>query len=507
MLSIFATTEFIDSINHIIHSENRLHELVAVYDRKQQNPQTDGYSLIVDQNGISLPIDWSNSAPPLLIQQPIKLEPATLLGLIFHKLGNTEKAWHLTAEYPELQTDLNLKALLQYGYQIPWHIVEAKLNTKRELTAFDHYRNFHNAAVISQYGEFQESIDADQIETYYNNALQQATTPEYTAYTSKELAIFFLDSGRITEAESLIHSTLQTHLPPEATFALKAILSKVWMKKLTIPYDQVLLEALKQTLWETLTYFENQGQKAEAGIILLDAAHVANISESYAESLGYITKAIRFFEEEELMELAGNAQLSKGTLLHTWAQNGNPQFLKPAIESYQEALKIFTKEATPEVFAEIHHHLGMLYTETLNTTNKKAMLASVAVSSFDEALSFYTKEAYPYEYGTICNNYGNAYTKFPQAVLTDNFEKALFYYQEALDVRSSNVPYERALTLLNFLEASWKVGNDPASFNEARYEDMLHKAQEVISLVSDPNLLGEANKHLELLKELKAAIV
>ncbi|MEN0050876.1 MAG: hypothetical protein AAF806_27660 [Bacteroidota bacterium] len=270
-----------------------------------------------------------------------------------------------------------------------------------------------------------------------------------------------------------------------------------------MPYEQELFEKLKSTLWEVLEYYEQTNRTVELGLILLDAAHIANISESFTESLGYATRAIKIFEAEKLEELTGNAHYRKGTLLYTWAQNGNPQFFKPAIESYQEALKIFTKENAPDVFADIHHNLGVLYTDMPSNHRRKSIWAGIAVSSFQEALSFYTKMQYPYQYGMICNNYGNAFTKFPQAIHTDNYEKALFYYQEALDVRTSNYPYERTITLLNFLEASWNVGNDPERFNKERYEDMLAKALEIKNLVNEEELLQEAEKHLEMLNSLK----
>ena len=157
------------------------------------------------------------------------------------------------------------------------------------------------------------------------------------------------------------------------------------------------------------------------------------------------------------------------------------------------------------MFASMHHQLGNIYVDMPAEKKRKSIWAGVANSSFQEALDFYTKEQYPYEYGMICNNFGNAFTKFPQAVLTDNFEKALFYYQEALDVRTPNYPYERAITLLNFLEASWNVGNNPDEFNQERFDDMLAKANEIKNLVDDKEMLAEAERHLELLKELQTA--
>jgi tetratricopeptide (TPR) repeat protein len=252
-----------------------------------------------------------------------------------------------------------------------------------------------------------------------------------------------------------------------------------------------------------LQYFEKQGRSAEAGLLYVDAAHIANISESFSESLGYITNAIKIFEEEELHELAGNAQLRKGTLLYTWAQNGNPQFYKPAIESYQQALQVFKQEETPDVFADIHHNLAVLYSEMPADPKKRGIWAGVASASFQEALNYFTKESFPYQYGMICNNFGNALTKFPPAIHSDNYEKALFYYQEALSVRTADYPYERAISLLNYLEASWNVSNNSDDFNEERYQDMLDKAKEVKVLVDDQAMNEEVDKHLTMLEELK----
>ena len=77
------------------------------------------------------------------------------------------------------------------------------------------------------------------------------------------------------------------------------------------------------------------------------------------------------------------------------------------------------------------------------------------------------------------------------------------YYREALQVReATHFPHERALTLLNFLEASWKVGNAGEEFNRERYDDMLFKAHEVKNIIREERLLGEADRHLEMLKAL-----
>ncbi|HHG86227.1 MAG TPA: hypothetical protein ENJ82_15865 [Bacteroidetes bacterium] len=375
-----------------------------------------------------------------------------------------------------------------------------------QYSPFEEYRLMHNNAILRHYASSPDDFDPDKTTYFYEEAIKSAPTDEHRAFTANHFALLYIDLQQADKALQILENAKTPHLSKEASIALKHSRCKAWLQLLTIPYDALLLQKLKTTLWEVLQSYEKSQRNVEAGLLLLDAAHIANISESFSESLGYVTRAIKIFQTEGLKELEGNAHYRKGTLLYTWAQNGNPQFFKPAIESYQRALKIFTKEVAPDIFADIHHNLGVLYTDMPTEHKKKSIWAGVAVSSFQEALEYYTKEKYPYQYAMICNNYGNAFTKFPQAVLTDNYEKALFYYQEALDIRTAAYPYERAITLLNFLQASWNVGNNPGEFNENRYNDMVAKANEVKSLVDDEEMIAEADKHLNMLANLKQVV-
>jgi tetratricopeptide (TPR) repeat protein len=261
---------------------------------------------------------------------------------------------------------------------------------------------------------------------------------------------------------------------------------------------------LKTTLWECLEYYELNGRMTEAAMILMDATYIATISESFSEALGYISRAITIIENEQLLELLAQAQFSKGNLLQTWAQNGNPQFYRAAVQSYQAALKTFTKEDYPDIFAEIHHQLGKVYAEIPDEVKKKGVWAAVSVSSFNEALNYYNKIDFPYQFAMICNSMGNAYTKYPAALHTDNFDKALAWYREALDIRTTaTYPLERVLTLCNYLEASWFVGNKE-EFDEDRFNEMMNVANEIILLSNDEKILNSAKNDIQRLEALKA---
>ena len=493
MLTIFAPTNLWPQIEAILAQEERLHELITLQDSQAPATQPSFPALLVTEQYIALPLAWSQALPPYLLPDDWAFNADNLLGLIFHLLENDPKAYQYLHHHPAY---LDLEYQNHLKYQLP-------LATDLETRA--NYQGLHNQAVLLHYGHFDRTRPPGDPVASYEAALQVAPDVEHEAFTARELASLWLDLQQLTQAEALLTRTLELPLSQEANMALRLLRSKIWMQQLVVPYEEAQVERLKSEIWALLVHHENTGEMLQVGLLLLDATHLASLSHSYAEALGYAKRSLEIFEDEGIAELAAQAQLAKGTLLATWAQNDQPQFYKPAVESYQAALKVFTKERAPGVFADIHHRLGVLYAEMPAENKRRAIWAGVASASFQEALEFYTKEQYPYEYASICNNFANAYTQFPPAIHSDNHVKALHYYQEALEIRSAAYPYERAITLLNYLEASWNAGNDESSFNQARFDDMKAKANEVKALVQAPEMVATADEHLKNLDQLQEA--
>ena len=101
---------------------------------------------------------------------------------------------------------------------------------------------------------------------------------------------------------------------------------------------------------------------------------------------------------------------------------------------------------------------------------------------------------------------GNALTKYPAAIHSDNLEKALFYYAEALQIRSAeDWPIERAVTLLNYVAACWDLGLAENDANRPLFEQMVAYATEAGRLTHDPTIIREAENQLEKLEELGLA--
>ncbi len=501
MLSIFAKTEYHPQLRAIIDKEARLHELVTYFDILKESPNPSADCILIKGGEIAFPVDWRNIQPPYILPEQVPLNPHNLLGIIFAKLDNFEKAYeYLHKNNPSLFLELDFTNRLLRGIPIS---VDELIGS---FSPFDEYRLMHNHAIVGYYGSTPDSFDPDKTAYFYSEAYQCAPTEEHRAFTARQFALFLIDIQQPDNAARLIQDALETVTSPHVKIELKQALYQAWMQQLVVPHDKELLKKLKHTLWEVLQAYEKQDRNKEVALLLTDAGIVANYSESWSESLTYFNKAISILEEEELTALAANAQYRKGILLFTWAKNGNPQFYRSAVETFQKAVQVFTRSEAPEIYADIQHHLGMLYAEVPDEQKKKGIWAAVSSSAFHEALEIYTKEDYPYEYATVCNHYGNALTNYPEAKLSDNMEKALFYYQEALRIRTAeNYPTERCLTLLNYLEAQWFLGMPEDKFDKNRYLDMVQKAREIKSLSRTDQIKQEAEIHLDKLAQLRAA--
>lgn len=443
-----------------------------------------GPHLVMTDDMVLWPMDWFNREPPFLFPaMPARVN--TVLALVLTKLGHYELAMH----YAE---DPVLTGIIQCFQEITGDVTSPNQHWSND------YIGTHNQAIFRHYAH--QEHDDSSASVIYEKAIELAPSAEMAAFTVRHYSVYLLDHGQMKQAEIELRRQLDHALPDEAGFAIKFDLVNILGKQLAVPYDADLVDELKSMTWDTLQYYETAGMSVATAMLLVEASEIANTQESYSESLGYINRAITIYDNEGLPEFRANALLRKATLLYTWAQDGNPQFFKPAVETFQQALKTFSKQEAPAVFAEIHHHLGVIYAEMPHDSQQEGIWAAVSASSFKEALQYFTKTGFPYDYAMIANNYANALMKYPEAKNSDNFEKAIFYYNEALSIRKADeFPTERVHTLLNYLEACWRVHNINHNMELLRHRDMTMKAKEVKALTTDPGLLAQADEHLEKL--------
>lgn len=501
MITIYSDKQKFESIQAIIDSEERLGELLEIKDISLKMNNLCFNEIVVQKYGFDLSLDWQNVLAPYLFPKNISLTKDNLLAFVYFLLGNFEKCYQLLANNPSLLQEVEYYMRISNGVETSEK--DLSIDTLNE---YDDYRLMHNAAISLYYTS--SNLDFEKISYFFKEAMQLAPDDVYDAFTSKYYLSFLMDFDYFDQAEVLLESKLKlAGSSPFAIIELKALQNKIGLRNLVVPYDKTLMEKLKNQLWEVLQAYEAQNRMLEVGLVLEDASFVANISESFTESLGYITRAIDIFKNEELKEFFYQAEWKKGNLLYTWAKKGQAQFFNAAIQSYKTALQYFSKMAYPEVYAEIQHYLGVIYSEIPCEPEKKGIWAAFSVSAFQEALEIFKKERFPYDYASVCNSFANALILYPEAKKTDNIEKAFYNYREALEIRTAeNYPMERVLTLLNYIECCWHANASEKHHNAIRLQDMISKANQVLRLNDSPDIVNQANEHLARIEDLKTIL-
>ncbi len=493
MITILTTTKHSTKVKDIINGIDRLNELVLV---TTNEPDSANSKIIqIKGNSIHLPLDWYDTEPPYIIP-PVDFSDKNLLAIVFLKLGNHQKAFEFVTENGSLYHHLYIITNLIYGYPISDNQI-----------IFLEKTSLHNLAIVYNFGNTKPVMEDNLLYNIYNDAIHNAIDERIKLFTIKHYVNFLLDSNLTAEAIKLINSALKLCKSEEEKNSFNEQLAATLMRKLSIPYSKSELEKILALQQQCISHYEEKNLKIKAGLLLIDASKVAGFQKDFIRAKEYINKAILYFKEEGIPELLGEATLQKAILLYTWSKNGNPQYYKPAINAFQNALKVFKRDTHPQKFADIHHHLALIYSEIQIAENEKPIWTAFCASSFKEALSFYKKEKFPYEYAMIAHNYATALMGFPEAKLHNNLEKSFDLFEEALSIRTpEKYPFERALTLLNQLELYWLLHNESPNEEIKKYNEMKNKALEIKDLVKDETLITKANEQLNALNQLKTFI-
>ncbi len=493
MLTILTTIDKKQPVQDAIASVDRLHELVTV--TQDASSIQDVKALVVDTNDITIPLDWYDLEPPYVFPA-IPFSTDYLLALVFYKLGNHQKSFEYVVESSPIYYHLLIATHLHFGYELSDSMVNFCYNTSP-----------HNHAILNYYGVVENPLTNEALKAVFVDAIAKSKNDENKVFTGKHLLNLLLDAGELDEAKQLVQEHSEIAISDEAKNAMNVHMAGILMAQLQMPYSKAELDEVHQMQLQSIAYFEEKGLKTQAGMLLVDAAEVANFKGDFMASKTLINKAILYFKQEDIPEFLGEAGFKKAILLYTWSKNGNPQYYKAAINAFQDVLKIFKRDTHPQKFADVHHNLALIYSEIPVSSEEKPMWTAFCASSFKEVLAFYTKEQYPYEHAMASHNYATALMHFPPAKIHDNLEKAAGLFEEALLLRTADsYPFERALTLLNQLELGWLTHNATNEEAVEKYEAMKAKAMAVKTLVTDADLLAQADKHLQELEKIKSLI-
>lgn len=493
MLTILTTIETLQKVEDAICSVDRLDELVSVVQLKKGS--NDLKTLVVEADGIIYPVDWFDLEPPYVFPI-IPFSKESILALAFYKLGNHQKAFEFISETSPLYHHLLIATHLQFGYEI-----------SDEMLSFCRDNSAHNYAVVSYYGNVENRLDYPTLQSLFLQAVEVAENDELSAFSGKHFLNFLMDAGELALAKESAENYLDLAISEGARYAISSLLVNILMSQLQMPHDLGELARIRDIQLETITFYEKKELYVSAGLLLIEAAEVANFRTDFIESKTLINKAIHYFKQEDIPEFLGEAGLKKAILMYTWSKNGSPQYYKAAINAFQDALKIFKQDTHPQKFADIHHNLALIYSEIPVDPKERPIWTAFCASSFKKVMAFYTKDEYPYEYAMVSHNYATALMHFPPAKIHDNLDKAETLFGEALRLRTAtHYPFERALTLLNLLELEWLTHNATPEEEQRKFEAMKTRAEEVKNLVQDNDLIARANTHLKELEKVKGLI-
>lgn len=171
--------------------------------------------------------------------------------------------------------------------------------------------------------------------------------------------------------------------------------------------------------------------------------------------------ALPVLELEGIPAETAEAQMNYGVVLQSLNSIGLAP-IQQAINAYQRALRIFTREAYPTEFAILHNNLAAAFLSMPITDERSKMREALAVQSFEAALEVVTLVDNPREYAMLQNNLGNALQYASSAHALENNQRALHAYDEALKVRTeTDAPLEFANTLANKGNCLRNLPDDP----------------------------------------------
>jgi len=193
------------------------------------------------------------------------------------------------------------------------------------------------------------------------------------------------------------------------------------------------------------------------------------------------------------------------------ASNGQRGALLQAVNSYQAALQSgVTQEDHPQLFAQLQNNLGLAYLSMPATGASHQLRNGIAVQSFRHALKVYTIEAFPDMWASVSMNLANALQYAPSSHPEENLIQAVETYEEVLQVRSrAKDPVAYALVLLNQANALAHLGMfKPAleklaeAYKLFHWYDQIEQANAAQELVEQINQkLGDRGEQLELTKQ------
>jgi len=250
-----------------------------------------------------------------------------------------------------------------------------------------------------------------------------------------EQAIAALDNGEIStleKVEMLMEIAMGLQVKPKDPEQLLDSISLYTRALELCPEDEVLLRA-------------RIGARKATALQMVPSEEIGYLIQARDELESALPVLAANGSKEEIAE----AQINLGLILQSLSAVGRAK-ITDAIELYQRALRVFTKDKFPSEYAILHNNLATAFLSMPMTDERGKLREALAVQSFEAALEVIILEENPNEYAMLQNNLGNALQYVSTSHGLENNLRALEAYDEALKVRSEKTtPVSYATTIAN----------------------------------------------------------
>jgi tetratricopeptide (TPR) repeat protein len=237
-----------------------------------------------------------------------------------------------------------------------------------------------------------------------------------------------------------------------------------------------------------------------AAQLLGDLAEMHVLNDDPDAAIRSLRDALALIGLHSLPDVRAHLALRLGMLYQERAE-GQRAMLLEASKCYQDALRFYTRETAPELYALAQNNLALVYLAMPLTEASDQLRKGIAVQALREALTIYTRETHPDLWSRTQLNLANALQYLPSANLHDHLIEAVGLYDELLESRDpQRDPAGYARILAN-------QGNTLAHLGDfARARQQLSAARQLFVACNDADAIAGVDEVLEEIVRQEAAI-
>lgn len=213
-------------------------------------------------------------------------------------------------------------------------------------------------------------------------------------------------------------------------------------------------------------------------------------------SIEELQEAIREAEGSPDLRLRAELWFELGAVYQEGAEDRRGWLLEAA-KAYQKAIQCgLSPEVHPDLYALAHNNLAICYLAIPAASASDQLRTAVAIQSFREALKVYSRDSHPDRWASTTLNLANALQYMPSGHPAQNLMQAVELYDEVLAVRTRPAdPVGYARVLANQANALAHLGQfAPAleKLNEAH--KLFHWYDEPDAAASVLELVGQISE-------------